>query len=174
MAAFKLYVKYKGGKREPLEKAITLLKTYLGSIKDKQTTFDSFDAVIAEYGTTPSLVDTDVIVYLVRNIEKSVIKKQGGTVATAEANENILGMTDLNKKICEVYADRMFQDSSKELAGAIYHEMAHIKSNQDNSMHKNKNGFLKDAPDYNGNPTDENTQFMATNIGKKVSMDASY
>jgi len=174
MADFKLHVKYKGGKREPLEKAITLLKTYLGSVKDKQTTFGTLDAVIAEDGTTPSLGDTDVIVYLVRNIEKSVIKAKGGSVATAEVNDKILGMTDLNKKICEVYADRMFQDSSKELAGAIYHEMAHIKANQDNTMHKNKDGFLKDAPDYNGSPTDDNTKFIATNIGKKVSMDASY
>lgn len=174
MATFTLQVKYKGGKRDSLEKAITLLKTYLSSIKDKQTTFDTFDAVIAEDGATPTLQDTDVIVYLVRNIEKSVIKKQGGTVATAEVNDKILGMTDLNKKICEVYADRLFQDSSKELAGAVYHEMAHVKSNQDNSMHKNKNGFLTDSPDYNGNPTDDNSKFMASVIGKKVSMNASY
>lgn len=174
MAAFNLHVKYKGGNRESLEKAITLLKTYLNSIKEKQTTFDSFDAMIAEDGTTPSLVDTDVIVYLVRNIEKSVIKKQGGSVAIAEANDKVLGLTDLNKKICEVYADRLFQDSSKELSGAIYHEMAHIKSNQDNSMHKNKDGFLTDSPDYNGNPSEDNAKFMAANIGKKVTMDASY
>lgn len=174
MATFTLNVKYKGGKRDSLEKAITLLKTYLNSVKDKQTIFDSVDAVLVEDGVTPSLQDTDVIVYMVRNIEKSVIKKQGGTVATAEANDKVLGMTDLNKKICEVYADRLFQDSSKELAGAIYHEMAHIKSNQDNAMHKSKNGFLTDAPDYNGSPTDDNAQFMATNIGRKVTMNASY
>ena len=174
MASFALYVKYKGGNRESLEKAITLLKTYLNSIREKQTTFDSVDALLVEDGTTPALQDTDVIVYLVRNIGKSVIVKKGGSVAMAEANDKVLGMTDLNKKICEVYADRLFQDSSKELAGAVYHEMAHIKSNQDNGMHTGKNGFLKDSPDYNGNPTTENTEFMAKHIGRKVSMDGSF
>lgn len=173
MASFNLYVKYKGGNRESLEKAITLLKTYLNGVKDQQKTFDSFNASLVEDGTTPSLLDTDVIVYLVRNINKSVIKTKGGSVAMAEANDKVLGMTDLNKKICEVYADRLFQDSSKELAGAVYHEMAHIKSNQDNSMHASKNGFLKDSPDYNGNPSDDNQKFMGTHIGRKVSMDAS-
>src|SRR5687767_216961 len=115
MASFALYVKYKGGNRESLEKAITLLKTYLNSVREKQTTFDSVDALLVEDGATPALQDTDVIVYLVRNIGKSIITKKGGSVAMAEANDKVLGMTDLNKKICEVYADRLFQDSSKEL-----------------------------------------------------------
>lgn len=174
MGAFTVYVKYKGGKRDSLEKAITLLKTYLKAVVDEQKTFDSSDAVLVEDGTTPTLQDTDVIVYMVRNIEKSVIKNQGGTVATAEANDKILGMTDLNKKICEVYADRLFQDSPKELSGAIYHEVAHIKSNQDNAMHKGKNGFLTDAPDYNGTPTDDNNKFLAGVLAKKLTMNASY
>lgn len=174
MASFTAYVKYKGGKRDSLEKAITLLNTYLGSLKDKQKTFDSFSAMLAEDDTTPALGDTDVIVYMVRNIEKSIIKKKGGSVSMAETNDKVLGMTDLTKKICEVYADRLFQDSSKELAGAIYHEIAHIKSNQDNAMHTGKNGFLKAAPDYNGSPSDDNADFMAKHIAKKVSMDASY
>jgi hypothetical protein len=174
MASFTVHVKYKGGKRDSLEKAITLLNTYLGSIKDKQKTFDSFSALLAEDGTTPALGDTDVIVYMLRNLSKSLISKKGGSVAMAEANDKILGMTDLNNKICEVYADRLFQDSSKELAGAIYHEVAHIKSNQDNAMHKDKNGFLKESPDYNGSPTDENATFMGKHIARKVSMDASY
>ena len=174
MGAFTVYVKYKSGKRDSLEKAITLLKTYLKAVVDEQKTFDSSDAVLVEDGTTPTLQDTDVIVYMVRNIEKSVIKKQGGTVATAEANDKILGMTDLNKRICEVYADRLFQDSPKELSGAIYHEVAHIKSNQDNAMHKGKNGFLTDAPDYNGTPTDDNNKFLAGVLAKKLTMNASY
>ncbi len=174
MSSFTVYVKYKGGKRDSLEKAITLLNTYLGALKDKQKNFDTFNAMLAEDDTTPALGETDVIVYMLRNLSKSIISKKGGSVAMAEANDKILGMTDLNKKICEVYADRLFQDSSKELAGAIYHEIAHIKSNQDNAMHDGKNGFLKASPDYNGTPSDENATFMAKHIGRKVAMDASY
>lgn len=174
MASFTVYVKYKGGNRDSLEKAITLLNTYLGSLKDKQKTFDTFNAMLAEDDSTPALGDTDVIVYMLRNIGKSIISKKGGSVAMAEANDKVLGMTDLNHKICEVYADRLFQNSSKELSGAIYHEVAHIKSNQDNAMHKDKNGFLKESPDYYGSPSDENAAFMAKHIGRKVSMDASY
>ena len=36
----------------------------------------------------------------------------------------------------------------------------HILSNMDNAMHKNQDGFLKDAPDYNGSPTTKNQDFM--------------
>ena len=174
MGAFTIHVKYKGGKRDSLEKAITLLQTYLKGVIDKQKTFDSSSAVLVEDGTTPSLQDTDVIVYMVRHISKSVIKAQGGSVATAEANDKILGMTDLNKKICEVYCDRLYEDSPKELSGAIYHETAHIKSNQDNAMHTGKTGFLGASPDYNGSPSDDNNTFLANNLAKKLTMNASY
>ena len=174
MGGFTVHVKYKGGKRESLEKAVTLLNTYLKAVVDKQKTFDAGTAALVEDGTTPSILETDVIVYMVRNISKSVIKAQGGSVATAEANDKILGMTDLNKKICEVYADRLYEDSPKELSGAIFHEAAHIKSNQDNAMHTNKTGFLGASPDYNGTPTDDNVQFLATNLGRKLTMTTSY
>ena len=173
MGNFTIYVKYSGGKKESGEKAVTLLKTYLKAVIDKQKVFDGSDAVLVD-GTTPALADTDVVVYMVRNINKSVIAAQGGSVAVAEANTNIMGLTDLNKKICEVYCDRLYEDSPKELSGAIYHEAAHIKSNMDNTMHTNQNGFLGGSPDYNGSPTDDNTAFMAKHIGRKLTMNASY
>lgn len=174
MASFTVYVKYKGGSQTSLEKALILLNTYLGSLIGKQKAFDTFNAMLAKDDTTPALSETDVIVYMLRSLSKSVISKNGGSVTMAETNGNVLGMTDLNKKICEVYADRTFQNSPAELAGAIYHEIAHIKSNQDNAMHDGKNGFLKASPDYNGSPSDENATFMAKHIGRKVKMDASY
>lgn len=174
MATFTIHVKYKGGKRDSLEKAITYLKTYLTDTVKNHKTFDSANAVLVEDGTTPTLLDTDVIVYMVRNISKSVISAQKGSVALAEANEKVLGLTDVTKKICEVYADRLFQDSAKELAGAIYHEAAHVKANQGNIMHTGKDGFLKDAPDYNGTPTDDNNKFLAGVLATKVIMNASY
>lgn len=174
MATFTLYVKYKGGKKDSAEKAITLLKTYLKAVVEKQKTFDGWDAVLVEDGNTPSPADTDVIVYMVRNVGKSVIKAQGGSAAIAEGNDGILGLTDLNLKICEVYADRLYEDSPRELSGAIYHETAHIKSNMDNAMHTGKSGFLGASPDYNGSPTDDNNEFVAKHLGRKVSMNAGY
>ena len=95
-------------------------------------------------------------------------------MAIAEANTNILCLTDLSLKICEVYFDRLYEGSSKELAGACYHELAHIKSNMDNSMHSKRDGFLGVSPDYNGTPTDANNTFVSTHIGRKVTMNAGY
>ena len=174
MATFTIHVKYKGGKREPLEKAITYLKTYLTDVVKGHKTFDSANAVLVEDGTTPTILDTDVIVYMVRKLDNSVIKAQKGSVALAEANDKVLGLTDCTKKICEVYADRLFQDSAKELAGAIYHEAAHVKANLGNIMHTGKDGFLKDAPDYNGTPTDDNNKYLAGVLANKVTMNTSY
>lgn len=174
MSKFTIYIKRKGGSDESAQKAVTLLKTYLTPVITKSTTFTSSDVQLVDENTTPALQKTDVIVYMVRNISKSVISKQGGSVAMAEANQNVLGLTDLTKKICEVYFDRMYDGSPKELAGAIYHEAAHILSNKDNSLHTGQNGFLKDAPDYNGTPTDKNTEFMSKHLGRELNMNAGY
>jgi len=174
MAKFTLVVKHKGGTKDSVDKAIVLLKTYIASVIAKGTTFDSCDVLYADDTTTPTLGDTDAVVYVVRNLSKSVISSKKGSVAIAETNTNILGLTDLNLKICEVYFDRLYEGSSKELSGAIYHELAHIKSNMDNSMHNNQDGFLKGSPDYNGSPTDSNNTFLNKHLGKKVSMNGGY
>lgn len=174
MGNFTLYIKQKGGSRESAEKAITLLKTYLPAVIAKQKTFDGSDAILVDENTAPTLLDTDVVVYLVRNIGKSVISAKGGNVSLAENNDKVLGLTDLNLKISEVYFDRLYDGSAKELAGAAYHEAAHIKSNMDNSMHANQDGFLKASPDYNGNPTDSNNAFLGKNLGRKLSMNSGY
>jgi hypothetical protein len=174
MGNFTLYVKQKGGSQESGQKAVTLLKTYLSSVIAKQKGFDGSDAVLVDENTSPSLLDTDVVVYVVRNVSKSVISAKGGNVSIAENNGNMLGLTHLNMKICEVYFDRLYEGSPKEFAGACYHEAAHIKSNMDNSMHTNQDGFLKASPDYNGNPTDTNATFMANHLSRKVSMNSGY
>lgn len=174
MGNFTLYVKQKGGSKESAEKAVTLLKSYLPKVVENNSNFSGSDAVLVDETITPTLQETDVIVYVVRNIGKSVITAKGGTVAAAEADTNILGLTDLNLKICEVYFDRLYDGSAKELAGACYHEAAHIKSNMDNGMHNDQNGFLKGKPDYYGSPTDENNKFVGKHLGRKVSMNAGY
>lgn len=153
-------------------KVVNLLKTYLQPVIAKSSGFDSVEVWWSPDTWAPTLLDTDVIIYVVSDVNKSIIKANGGTVARAEANPNTLGLTDLNAKICEVYFDRMFQGSAKELAGAAYHEAAHIKSNMDDAMHTNQDGFLKGAPDYNGSPSDKNTGFFAKHLGKKVSLRA--
>lgn len=170
MGNFTLYVKHKGGSQDSIEKAVTLLKSYLPAVIAKQTTFGGSDAVFVSETTSPSILDTDVIVYVVSRIGKSVISAKGGDVSMAEADGNVLGLTDLNLKICEVYYDRLYEGSPKELAGACFHEMAHIKSNMDNDMHKDQNGFLKASPDYYGTPTDSNNSFVAKHLGRKVTM----
>lgn len=174
MSNFTLYVKRKGGSKEDAEKAVTYLKAYLPAVIEKSSAFTGSDARLVEGDVTPSLLPTDVVVYMVRGLHKSIIEKKGGDVSIAHGDERILGLTDLNLKICEVYYDRMFQGSPKELAGACYHEAAHIKSDMDNKMHENQNGFLTDAPDYNGKPTTSNNEFLAKHLGRKVNMNSGY
>ncbi|HLA96426.1 MAG TPA: hypothetical protein VK612_11950 [Pyrinomonadaceae bacterium] len=169
---FTLYVKNKGGSAESAKKAILLLQGYLPALIERNKAFASADAVLVDDKTTPVLLDTDVVVYVVSRVGKSVISEKGGDVSQAFANGNILGLTDLNLKICEVYFDRMYEGSPKELAGACYHEAAHIKSNMDDKMHDDQNGFLKGGPDYNGTPTDKNNDFLAKHLGRKVSMNS--
>jgi hypothetical protein len=151
-------------------KVVNLLKSYLQPVIEKNKAFSSVDVRWSPDNWAPAMLDTDVIIYVVPDVHKSKIAANGGTAAIAVANPNILGLTDLNSKICEVYFDRMFQGSAKELAGAAYHEAAHIKSNMDDSLHRGQDAFLRSGPDYNGSPSAKNTVFMATHLGRKVSM----
>jgi len=181
-AVFNIYLKDIVSKNRPFfapngtgsaaGKVVNLLKAYLQPVIAKSSTFKSVEVWWGPDTYTPSLLDTDVIVYVVPDVGQSIIAANGGTAAMAVANPNILGLTDLNAKICEVYFDRMFQGSAKELAGAAYHEAAHIKSNIDDKLHNGQDGFLKGAPDYNGNPTIKNTTFFSTHLGRKVNMRA--
>jgi hypothetical protein len=168
MANFTLYIKRKGGSSDSATQAVALLKTHLSTIEQKK--FDSMDAMLVESDATPSLSDTDVIVYLVRDVHHSVIAKNGSNNDAAIADGNLLGLTDLNSKICEVYFDRLYDGSAKELSGACFHEAAHILSNMDNSMHNGQDGFLKGKPDYYGSPSKANKEFFAKHVGRKVSM----
>ena len=175
MSTFTLYVKKKTkqtGSQALADKGILLLQGYINKIIEKSTTFTDGKVVLVDSSNSPALGKTDVIVYFVDNPENGVIKSQGGNVAMAAGT--ILGLTDLNKKICEIYFDRIYTDSSKEFAGACYHEAAHIKSNQDNTMHTGKDGFLKDSPDYNGSPTTKNDEFVAKHLNRDVTMTSSY
>ncbi len=165
-----MYLKSKGGSEADAQKALILLKTYMAALTPKQKAFDSCDAMLVASDAAPSLQETDVIVYIVRDVYHSVISKNGGNNDIAAADGNMLGLTDLNSKICEVYYDRLYNGSDKELSGACYHEAAHILSNKDNSMHTGQDGFLKGKPDYYGTPSDTNNIFFAKHLGRKISM----
>lgn len=151
-------------------KVVNLLESYFKPAVEKSKLFDSVAVRWSPDNYAPVLSVTDVIVYVVPDIHKSVIAANGGTIAIAEANTNILGLTDLNARICEVYFDRTYQYSAKELAGAAYHEIAHIKADLDDFLHNGQNGFLGAAPDYNGSPSTKNTDTMANHLGRQVNM----
>ncbi|MGH9947710.1 MAG: hypothetical protein ACRD6X_10950 [Pyrinomonadaceae bacterium] len=179
MAAFNFYLKDIMSENRPYfsengfgsfaGKAVNLLKTYLQPVIEKSG-FDSVNVLTCPDNWTPAMQDTDVIVYVLRDVGESVIAANGGTAAMAVADTNLLGLTDLNSKICEIYFDRMYAGNPKLVAGAAYHEAAHVKSNMDNAMHKNQDGFLKAAPDYYGSPSTKNTAFFKSHLARKVNM----
>jgi hypothetical protein len=145
-----------------------LIKTYMQAVIDKAPKkFSAVEASICPDSWWPTLLATDVVVYLVPDPKRSVIKANGGSVQMAD-DDHVLGLTDLNLQICEVYFDRAFDGSPKEIAGAAYHEAAHLKSNLDNSMHSRQAGFFGASPDYNGSPTPNNTSFFAQNISRQL------
>ena len=137
-------------------KVVTHLRNYMQPIASKATGSVSGIEVwwVPEYWN-PAPQGIDILVYIVPNPKYySVIKKNGGDVSSVLSNDKILGLTNVSMKICEVYYDRCFQGSTKEVAGAAYHEAAHVKSNQGNEMHDKNNRFLRADPDYNSTPSD--------------------
>ncbi|MGH9947964.1 MAG: hypothetical protein ACRD6X_12290 [Pyrinomonadaceae bacterium] len=61
--------------------------------------FDLVNVLTCPDNWTPAMQDTDVIVYVLRDVGESVIAANGGTAAMAFADTNLLGLTDLNSKI---------------------------------------------------------------------------
>ena len=149
---------------------VSNLRSYMKLIMDNNPSeISSIDVWVCPTDQFPMLLETDIVVYVITDVNRSIIELNGGSAAVAKANTTILGLTDLNLNISEVYFDRVFQGSAKELAGAAYHEAAHYKSNMDDSMmHTQQDGFLQASPDYNGNPTTRNTDFFVTHIPRKV------
>ena len=81
----------------------------------------------------------DAVVFVIDDIRHSLVKKLGGSTDRASKNSTVLGTTLLGATgggLAEVYWDRCVNNS--EIAGAIFHEAAHLKSEQDESMHTAK------------------------------------
>lgn len=147
------------------------LRTYMQQIMQKSPNqISSINVWVCPADNFPTLLDTDIVVYIVPDIKRSVIELNGGSAAIPRSNEMILGLTDLNLNVCEVYFDRAFQGSAKEIAGSAYHEAAHFKSDMDDSMHNGQDGLLTNSPDYNGSPTTRNTDFFVRHIPRKVQL----
>ena len=75
----------------------------------------------------------DAVVFLIGDIRQSLAKKLGGTPPQkmTALGSTLLGAT--GGGLAEVYWDRCI--NSFEVAGSIFHEAAHLKSEQDDSMH---------------------------------------
>src|SRR5262245_36484709 len=117
----------------------------------------------------------DVLLYVIGDVGRSVIEATGGSASLARQNSKVLGLTQVdaaNKSaLSELYFCRAVPSQGSghgpfqsELAGAAFHETAHNKSLQDNSMHNGKDGLLVAAPLYATDPTQANLAFLATFI----------
>jgi hypothetical protein len=127
-----------------------------------------------------ALGPTDVLLYVISDVDRSVIEATGGSAKKARDNSKVLGLTQVdpaNKRaLSELYWGRAMRSSGSghgpfqsELAGAAFHETAHNKSLQDDGMHNGKDGLLVAAPFYGSDPTPKNLDFLAQFILANVS-----
>lgn len=96
----------------------------------------------------------DAVVFMVNDVRDSLLKKIGGS---AQINPKALGTTLLGATgggLAEVYWNRCL--NNYETAGAIFHEAAHLKSGQIDSMHQasgvrvlKENGGQYEYPSWN-------------------------
>lgn len=78
----------------------------------------------------------DSVVFVVKDLNHSLINKIGGDVTEPTNNARILGLTLIGSAgggVAEVYWDRCINDI--EAADSIFHESAHLKSEQVDAMH---------------------------------------
>ena len=120
----------------------------------------------------PSLQPTDVLLYVIPDIDLSVIEANGGSAQRARTNSKVLGLTQVdaknNRSLSELYFSRGMPSQTprkggwqSELAGAAFHEIAHNKALLDDAMHNEKDGLLVKAPHYSSTPSPANFEFMA-------------
>lgn len=149
-------------------KTINYLRIYMKPIAARTKEFSEIDVTMCPDYCNPSLLDTDIVVYVVPDVKFSVIKQNGGTVIKAESNDTLIGLTDVDQGICEIYYNRIFDGNPQVVAGAALHEAAHLKSKLDDTMHKDQTGFFAAKPDYYGSPSESDNDFFASHIARKV------
>jgi hypothetical protein len=107
---------------------------------DPNIAVDTAIAVFAG-GTSISPGANDSVVFLVPDVGQSEIVKASGDNSAAVSNATMLGLTStpmVNGGVAEVYWGRCYNDY--EVAGSIFHESAHLKSNNDPTMHTFSSG----------------------------------
>lgn len=88
------------------------------------------------YGETIAPNRFDAVVFVIDDTRHSLVRKIGGDVSDADQSPTVLGTTALGATgggLAEVYWDRCV--NHYEVAGAIFHEAAHLKSDMGKEMH---------------------------------------
>ncbi len=133
--------------------------------------FSAIEVSWSTKGGRPKVGPTDILVYVVSDVDRSVIEATGGNISAARASSTMLGMTAVTpavkRALSEVYAGRI-GFALKAFAGSAFHEAAHNKSLEGDTMHSGKDGLLIAAPVYASDPTPANTQFLSQHIHKEV------
>lgn len=86
-------------------------------------------------GTTIAPGLNDAVVFIVRDPAKSIHARLNMDISSAQNNPRALGLTAVGRRpgLAEVFWERCMND--QEVACAIFHEAAHLMSEQDNAMH---------------------------------------
>ena len=132
--------------------------------------FDGVDVTFTPPSFRPTIKDTDGLVYLITDADRSLLGKAGA--AKALANMKVLGMTQLGAPtvICEVYFNRCV--NIEEVSKAIIHELAHAKSNLGDPMHDHQKGIF--AADGGGNRfLPEDAKWLSQKLANKVAFNST-
>ena len=137
--------------------------------------FSSIDAYWCPDNWVPTLTGADVVVYIVPNLEYSVIAANGGDITMAINDPNLIGLTATVSNICEVYYDRANFGGKvlpEVIAGAAMHEAAHVKTQKGQEMHDKQTGFFAASPSYYGSPSEKDIAYFRNIMGNPVRQNA--
>jgi hypothetical protein len=150
-------------------KTCSILRRYLKEAGKGK--FSSIGAYWCPDNWVPTLTAPDVVVYIVPNLDYSVIAANGGDVSLAVHDTNLIGLTATVSNICEVYYDRADVGGIVRpdvIAGAALHEAAHVKTQKGQEMHNGQTGFFSASPAYWSSPSDKDIAFFGSIMGNPV------
>ena len=147
----------------------TLYGNYLANCLDDGISFASGTWVTSNTIIAPGKFDA--VVFVVTDVNASVGAHVGGNVQNLASNalgNTVLGAT--GGGVAEVYWDRCFNND--EVAQAIFHEAAHLKSNQGEGMHTARRGLRvlrKDGSSFKF-PSWDDLEFYSAAIKQPVTL----
>jgi len=133
---------------------------------------DKFDSVrVKMVDQKPTLQSTDILVYLVPSHPSGLL---GTRFGREEKADNQYGRAAWNAAETEFGAEvyvRHLTDQPWDIAKFVWHEVLHVKTKEENEMHK-RGGLAGDIEfGYQGSwLTDQNIKDMAAYMGKKRPM----